>query len=25
VRRAEAAAFAGQEPEEVVAAHRWRY
>jgi glutamine synthetase len=25
VRRAEAEAFAGQEPEEVVAAHRWRY
>ena len=25
VRRAEADAFAGQEPEEVVAAHRWRY
>ena len=25
VRRAEAAAFAGQEPEEAVAAHRWRY
>jgi glutamine synthetase len=25
VRRAEAEAFAGQEPEEIVAAHRWRY
>jgi glutamine synthetase len=25
VRRAEAEAFAGQEPDEVVAAHRWRY
>jgi glutamine synthetase len=25
VRRAEAEAFAGQEPEKVVAAHRWRY
>jgi glutamine synthetase len=25
VRRAEAEAFAGQEPEEIVAVHRWRY
>ncbi len=25
VRRAEAEAFAGQEPEKIVAAHRWRY
>jgi glutamine synthetase len=25
VRRAEAEAFAGQEPDEIVAAHRWRY
>jgi glutamine synthetase len=25
IRRAEAEAFAGQEPEEIVAAHRWRY
>jgi glutamine synthetase len=25
VRRAEAEAFAGQEPEDIVAAHRWRY
>ena len=25
VRRAEAEAFAGQEPEEIAAAHRWRY
>ena len=25
VRRAEAAAFAGQEPDDIVAAHRWRY
>ena len=25
VRRAEAEAFAGQDPDEIVAAHRWRY
>jgi hypothetical protein len=25
VRRAEAELFAGQEPDEIVAAHRWRY